>query len=91
MKAFINPTIFRSSEDVPLSIGLVLATSAGMTSNLALLKEAATPFVRTSNPNDEYLLVEFQQGARVVLPFTTDTDRVLEMIGRARARGSSPL
>src|SRR6516164_5562681 len=42
-----------TSEDAPVSIGLVLDTSGSMSSRLALLKQAATQFVRSSNPDDE--------------------------------------
>jgi Ca-activated chloride channel family protein len=80
-----------TSEDAPVSIGLVLDTSGSMSSRLALLKQAATQFVRSSNPDDEYLLIELRQRPHVVLPFTTDTNRVLETIGRVETRGPTPL
>jgi Ca-activated chloride channel family protein len=80
-----------SSEDVSVSIGFVLDTSGSRASKLAMLKKAATHFVLTSNPNNEYLLIELQQRPRVVLAFTTNADRVLETIGRAQARGPTPL
>lgn len=80
-----------SSEDAPVSIGLVLDTSGSMSSRLALLKQAATQFVHSSNPDDEYLLIELRQRPQVVLPFSTDTNRVLETISRVEAHGPTPL
>jgi Ca-activated chloride channel family protein len=80
-----------SGEDVPVSIGLVLDTSGSMSAKVGLLKQAAIQFVRAANPYDGYFLVEFQQTPRVVLPFTTDIDQVLEAIGRMEAGGSTPL
>jgi hypothetical protein len=49
-----------ASEDVPVSIGLILDTSGSMGNKLALLlKQAALQFVRAGNPADEYFLIEF--------------------------------
>jgi hypothetical protein len=43
-----------SSEDVPVSIGLLLDKSGSMGRKLSLMKEAAIQFVHAANPCDEY-------------------------------------
>jgi VWFA-related protein len=48
-----------ASEDVPVSVGLILDTSGSMGNKLALLNQAALQFVRAGNPADEYFLIEF--------------------------------
>lgn len=80
-----------SSEDVPVSIGLVLDTSGSMGDKLNLIKESAIRFVRAANPADEYFLIEFQSHPQVELPFTSDTDRLLEAIGHIEIGGSTAL
>jgi len=80
-----------SSEDAPVSIGLVLDTSGSMGDKLNLMKKAAIQFVRAANPADEYFLVEFQSSPQVVLPFTADTDQLIESIGQIEAGGSTAL
>lgn len=80
-----------ASEDVPVSVGLVLDTSGSMTTKLAWLKSAAIQFARASNPGDEYLLIEFHQRPRVILPFTADVEQVVDAIRRLEPGGSTPL
>ena len=80
-----------SSEDAAVSVGLVLDTSGRMFDKLSLLKAAAREFVRAANPADEYLLIEFQSQPYVALPFTSDTDRLLQAIDQIQAGGSTAL
>jgi Ca-activated chloride channel family protein len=56
-----------------------------------LLRTAARNFVRPANPGDEYLLIEFQSHPYVVLPFTSDTDRLDQAIDQIEAGGSTAL
>jgi len=80
-----------SSEDVPVSIGLVLDTSGSMGDKIELLKNAAIQFVRAANPADEYFIVQFQSRPEIVVPFTTETDRLLGFISGIKAGGSTAL
>jgi len=80
-----------SSEDAPVSIGLVLDTSGSMGDKIELLKKAAIQFVRAANPADEYFAVQFQARPEIAVPLTTDTDRVLEFVNRIEAGGSTAL
>jgi Ca-activated chloride channel homolog len=47
--------------------------------------------VRAANPADEYFLVEFEARPRVVLPFTTDANQLLQSIAHIAAGGSTAL
>jgi Ca-activated chloride channel family protein len=80
-----------SSEDAPVSVGLVLDTSGSMFDKLSLLKAAAREFVRAANTVDEYLLIEFQSQPYVALSFTSDTDRLFQAIDQIQAGGSTAL
>jgi len=82
---------FCSSEDAPVSIGLVLDSSGSMGNKIELLKRAAVQFVRAANPADEYFAVQFQARPKIAVPLTTDTDRVLEFIKGIEAGGSTAL
>jgi Ca-activated chloride channel homolog len=79
------------SEDVPVSVGLVLDTSGSMSDKLKLMQEAAIGFVRAANPADEYFLVEFAARPRVVIPFTTDADQLFRSLAHIKAGGSTAL
>ncbi len=80
-----------SSDDVPVSIGMVLDLSGSMGGKLGLMKEAAIQFVHAANPSDEYLVTQFRNRSQVVLPFTTDTDRLQVSIDQMQAGGSTAL
>jgi hypothetical protein len=45
-----------SSEDVPISIGVILDLSGSMANKLGKAKEAAFQFFKTANPEDEFFL-----------------------------------
>src|SRR5579862_7469284 len=69
-----------SLEDMPLSIGLVFDTTGSMADKLSAAREAATAFLKTSNPRDEYFLIEFGDQPKLVQDFTTDIPRLQKQI-----------
>jgi Ca-activated chloride channel family protein len=87
----IQDVEYCGSEDAPVSIGLVLDSSRSMGGNLAALKKAAIRFVRAANPADEYLLVGLRGRPETVVPFTSDTDRVIASVERLTAQGHTAL
>jgi Ca-activated chloride channel family protein len=48
-----------SSEDVPVSIGLVFDMSGSMSDKVEKARQAAVQFMRTANPLDQFFLVSF--------------------------------
>ena len=65
-----------ASEDAPLSVGLVFDTSGSMGSKLDKSRQAVAQFFKTANPEDEFLLVEFNSSPRLVVPLTGDTSEI---------------
>jgi Ca-activated chloride channel homolog len=63
-----------SSEDVPISIGVVLDLSGSMADKLGKAKQAANQFLKTANPQDEFFLVGFNDRAHLLTPFTNDVE-----------------
>ena len=63
-----------SSEDAPLSVGLVFDTSGSMGAKLQKSREAAAQFFKTANPEDEFFLVRFNDRPELAVAFTTDTE-----------------
>ena len=88
----IEQTILQfSSEDAPLSIGLVFDTSGSMGSKLQQSRKAAVEFFKTANPQDEFFLVEFNDRPEMVVPFTTDTDDIQNRLTFAQSKGKTAL
>lgn len=80
-----------SSEDVPLSVGIILDVSGSMKPNLLLAKNAAVTFLKLGNPDDEYFLVEFSDRAQITEDFTTDISRLQNHIAFIPSKGMTAL
>jgi Ca-activated chloride channel homolog len=57
-----------SSEDTPVSIAMVVDASGSMRGKLGPVVAATMDFARSSNPDDELFIVEFNDGVREVVP-----------------------
>ncbi|HEX9760970.1 MAG TPA: VWA domain-containing protein [Candidatus Acidoferrales bacterium] len=80
-----------STEEAPISVGLVLDTSGSMSSQMSDAQRAALQFFRTANPRDEFFLVEFNTRARMVSNFTTGLEPLQSRVMYSRARGNTAL
>jgi Ca-activated chloride channel family protein len=73
----IGQTIrYFSSQDAPLTIGIIFDLSGSMGSKFARARKALNEFLRTSNPQDEYFVVGFNDRPSVIVDFTSDPDDV---------------
>jgi Ca-activated chloride channel family protein len=65
-----------SSEDVPISIGVVFDLSGSMAGKYVRARKALTEFLRTSNPQDEFFVVGFNDRPSIIVDYTSDPDDV---------------
>ena len=65
-----------STEDAPVTIGIVFDLSGSMTSKFARARKALSEFMRTSNPADEFFVVGFNDKPAVIVDYTSDVDDV---------------
>jgi len=73
----IGQTIrYFSSEDAPLTIGIIFDLSGSMSSKFARARKALTEFLRTSNPQDEFFVVGFNDRPSIIVDYTSDPDDV---------------
>ncbi|HYZ84748.1 MAG TPA: VWA domain-containing protein, partial [Bryobacteraceae bacterium] len=80
-----------SSEDAPLSIGLVFDASGSMGSKLSKSRQAASQFFKLANPEDEFFLIQFNEQAELVVPFTTNTEEIQNRLTFTQAKGRTAL
>jgi VWFA-related protein len=80
-----------SSEDLPISVGVVFDCSGSMGSKLEKSRLAVAQFFKDANPEDEFFLVEFSDGAKVVQPFTRNLAQVRNRLIFTRSRGQTAL
>jgi Ca-activated chloride channel homolog len=63
-----------SSEDVPISIGVIFDFSGSMANKVSKAREAAIQFFKTANPQDEFFLVSFNERAELTSSFTNSIE-----------------
>lgn len=80
-----------SSEDVPISIGVILDLSGSMADKLGEAKEAAVQFFKTANPQDEFFLVGFNERVQLLSPFTNNVEDLQSRMLAASAKGKTAL
>ena len=80
-----------SSEDAPLSVGVVFDCSGSMGSKLDKSRQAAAQFFKTANPEDEFFLVEFHDSAELVQPFTTSLEEIQNRLTFTQSKGRTAL
>jgi Ca-activated chloride channel homolog len=80
-------------EDVPVTMGLVVDNSGSMREKRAQVNAAALTFVKTSNPQDEVFVVNFNDEFYLDLDkdFTNDPKELQEALERIDSRGSTAL
>lgn len=80
-----------SREDSPVSVGFLFDSSASMRNKMSQSSQAASAFFRTANKDDEFFLVEFNERARLSVPFTTNADEVYKRVSHVRPLGRTSL
>src|SRR5271155_2264172 len=80
-----------SSEDVPVSIGVIFDMSGSMADKIDKSREAAVQFFRTANPQDEFFLVNFNDRAQLISPFTESVDDLQNRLMYTGAHGLTAL
>jgi len=80
-----------AQEDAPVSIGVLLDTSASMQHKMRRSSDAAASVLHSANPADEFFLVEFNERAKLTVPFTTDADQLYRRFMHAGPFGRTSL
>src|SRR6266487_2296959 len=63
-----------SSEDAPISLGVIFDMSGSMSSKVERAREAVTEFFKTANPQDEFFLIAFADKPQEISDFTQSVD-----------------
>ena len=80
-----------SSEDVPISIGVIFDMSGSMADKLEKARQAAVQFLRAANPRDEFFLVSFNDYARLTSDFTSSVEELQNRMLYTTAKGQTAL
>ena len=80
-----------SSEDVPISIGVIFDMSGSMSNKVDKSREAALQFFKTANPQDEFFLVSFNERAELTSTFTNSVEDLQSRMMMSVPRGRTAL
>jgi Ca-activated chloride channel family protein len=65
-----------SSEDAPVSIGVIFDMSGSMGSKIERAREAVVEFFKTANPQDEFFMITFADKPEEIADFTNSVDDI---------------
>jgi Ca-activated chloride channel family protein len=80
-----------SSEDVPITIGVIFDFSGSMANKIRKAREAALQFFKTANPQDEFFLVSFNDRAELTSGFTNSIEDLQGRMMLTAPKGSTAL
>src|SRR5207253_10986021 len=73
-----------STEDAPLSIGLLVDASGSMRNKMRKSMAALNLFFSTANADDEFFLIEFGDRPKLLTPFTQNLNEIRTRLSRVR-------
>ena len=82
---------FFESTRVPVDLLVLIDTSASMRDKLALVRDAASGFLKTLRPDDRGAVVSFANSVSVLQPLTSDQALLQTAVRAADAKGSTCL
>jgi VWFA-related protein len=80
-----------SSEDAPLSVGVVFDCSGSMGAKLSKSRQAVSQFFKLANPEDEFFLVQFNDSATLIQPFTSNLAEIQNRLAFTQSKGRTAL
>jgi Ca-activated chloride channel family protein len=78
-------------DDEPVAVGLLFDISGSMGPKLRRARQAAAAFFRTSNADDEFFLVEFNDQPKLIVPLTQDYEEIQNQLTFAQSKGRTAL
>jgi len=80
-----------SSEDAPVSLGIVLDLSSSMSKKIDWARQAITEFCKAANPLDEFFMVTFADRPELALDFTKQPDDIQRRLAFTNTQGRTAL
>jgi len=80
-----------SSEDAPISLGVIFDVSGSMSNKIDKSRDAVVEFFKTANPEDEFFLITFSEKPEVLADFTTSIEDIQSKLVYAVPKGRTAL
>jgi Ca-activated chloride channel homolog len=78
-------------ENLPISLAVLIDTSASMEEKLPVARAAAVKFVKTLRPQDSAMVMSFNDRSTVLQDYTNDVDALEGAVNRTQASGPTAL
>jgi len=80
-----------SSEDTPVSIGLIVDMSGSMANKMDRTREAVEAFCKEGNPQDEFFMITFADAPQLATDFTNNGEELQSALVTAQSKGRTSL
>jgi len=80
-----------SSEDAPISLGVIFDVSGSMSNKIEKSREAVVEFFRTANPQDEFFLIDFSDKPELLSDFTSSVEDIQAKLVYLQPKGRTAL
>jgi Ca-activated chloride channel family protein len=80
-----------SSEDSPISLGVIFDVSGSMNDKMQKAREAVVEFFKTANPQDEFFMVTFSDRPELLADFTKSIEEIQGRLVYTVPRGRTAL
>jgi Ca-activated chloride channel family protein len=80
-----------SSEDAPLSLGVIFDVSGSMADKIDKSREAVVEFFKTANPQDEFFMITFSEKPEILADFTSSVEDIQGKLVYAVPKGRTAL
>jgi len=80
-----------SSEDSPVSLGVLFDVSGSMSTKIERAREAVVEFFKTANPQDEFFMITFSDRPQVISDFTQSVEDIQSQLVYTAPNGRTAL
>lgn len=80
-----------SSQDMPISMGIIFDTSGSMSSKIDKARQACIQFIKLANPQDEFFLIGFNNRVYLEQDFTSQVEDISKRLIFEKASGQTAL
>jgi len=80
-----------STEDAPVSIGVIFDLSGSMNNKVIRARDSILEFMKTSNPQDEFFVIGFNDRPELIEDFTSSVDQIEARLAIVKAEHRTAL
>ncbi|HWC18461.1 MAG TPA: VWA domain-containing protein [Terriglobales bacterium] len=80
-----------STEDAPLSVGILVDLSSSMANKIDAVREAAEEFFKNANPEDDYFVITFADKPKLLADTTQSFEKIQASLAAAKPKGNTAL